>query len=206
LRTEIGPDVQTLVEETLVPLSEGWSLSVAVSVVVWLLFAGLHVPAVLSPTTTPEVKADAYVGMASAFIFAILIVFQPALVTTKCEKIERELNELRTRGTGSGQGMVDVTTNDHVVIIETFLSKLNKGQGPGFVLFGKVVSKAVLVTVASKVVGYSSLLIQALTSLQIGDIHDATVPDDDPAAALAGLPSGSYNLTVSNSSITITDP
>eukprot|EP01043_Picozoa_sp_COSAG02_P000307 COSAG02_NODE_5_length_66751_cov_63.939148_53_plen_102_part_00 len=101
--------------------------------------------------------------------------------------------------------MVDRVTNDHIVIIETFLSKLNKGQGPGFVLFGKVVSKAVLITIASKAAGYGGLVIQALTSLQVDDIH-AAVTEADAAAELAGLPTGSYNLTVTNSSITIADP
>jgi|EP01043_Picozoa_sp_COSAG02_P000306 hypothetical protein len=84
----------------LVPLSKGWSLSVAVSVVVWLMFALVYVPVVLSPMATPQVKADGYMGMICSLAFAVLVVFQPALVTTKCEKIERELNELRTMGTG----------------------------------------------------------------------------------------------------------
>ena len=105
----------------------------------------------------------------------------------------------------SGDGMVDRKTNDHIVIIETFLSKLNKGQGPGFVLFGKVVSKTVLITVASKIAAYSSLVIQALTSLQVDAVYTATI-EDTAATELAGLQTGSYNLTLTNSSITIGDP
>ncbi len=100
LLTKIGPDVQTLVEEMLLPLSKGWSRSVAVSVVVWLMFAAVYVPAVLSPVSTPQAKVEGYTGMVFALVFAVLVVFQPALVTTKCEKIERKLNELRTMGTG----------------------------------------------------------------------------------------------------------
>jgi hypothetical protein len=102
--------------------------------------------------------------------------------------------------------MVDRVTNDHIAIVETFLSKLNKGQGPGFVLCGKVVSKAVLITIASKIAAYGGLVIQALTSLQVDAIHAGSATEADPAAELAGLPPGGYNLTVSNSSITIVDP
>ena len=101
--------------------------------------------------------------------------------------------------------MVDRVTNDHIVIIETFLSKLNKGQGPGFVLFGKVISKAVLITIASKIAAYGGLIIQALTSLQVDAIHGA-VTDADSAAESARVLTGSYNLTVTNTSSTIGDP
>ena len=101
--------------------------------------------------------------------------------------------------------MVDRVTNDHIVIIETFLSKLNRGQGPGFVLFGRVVSKAVLITVASKIAAYGSLVIQALTSLQVDAIHSATVTDD-LASELAGQPTGSYNMTGTNISISTSGP
>ena len=72
-------------------------------------------------------------------------------------------------------------TNDHIVIIETFPSKLNKGQGADFVLFGQVVPKAVLIKVVSKAATYGGLVIQALTSLQVDAIHGAVAEEDHGA-------------------------
>ena len=119
---------------------------------------------------------------------------------TVCASLRELLGLIIVISCRSGDGMVDRVTNDHIVIIETFLSKLNRGQGPGFVLFGKVVSKAVLITAASKIAAYGSLVIQALTSLQVDAIHSATVTND-LASELAGQPTGGYNVTGTNTSI-----
>ena len=109
---QIGPSVQTLVEEVLVPLSSGWSLSVAVSVSCFLFFAVLNVPVILDPLEPEVQKSQVYFMAGFCCLYSFWIVSGPAFVTTKCADIASELNELRTTGKGSGKGMVHRDTGE----------------------------------------------------------------------------------------------
>ena len=198
LRLKIGPAVQTLVEEMLVPLSKGWGVTVAICVVVFVGLAFLNLPTLVDVDASDAAHQEAVLSCVFCALSAVAIVYPPAKVTTECEDIKITLNELRTAGVGSGQGMIDSKTNLDIEVIETYLSKLNKGQGPGFLLAGTVVSKSLVITLASKVAGYVAGAVQALQKVQQPAGTTAAVDDQ--------LGIGTYTMTVTAQGTSIVGP
>eukprot|EP01043_Picozoa_sp_COSAG02_P008146 COSAG02_NODE_254_length_26937_cov_16.503950_25_plen_500_part_00 len=198
LRCRIGPWVQTLVEEILVPLSKCWSAAVAASVLSFLGLAFASLPTLIDATASAESHAQALQTVILCPLCAVAIVYSPAKVTTVCEEISFALNELRTAGVGTGAGMVHSDTDANICVIETWLSNLNEKQGPGFVLFGTVVNKRLLLTVASKVAGYVTVAVQALQQLQ--------APQGPVGAVDDQLGIGTYTMTVTGQGTSIVGP
>ena len=128
----------------------------------------------------------------------MIVVYSPAKVTTVCEEISYSLNELRTAGVGTGKGVVHSDTDANICVIETWLSNLNRRQGPGFLLFGTVVSRRLVLTVASKVAGYVTVAVQALQQLQTPQ-SPVTVVDEQ-------LGIGTYTMTVTGQGTSIVGP
>lgn len=198
LRCTVGPCVQTLVEEILVPLSTGWGFAVAVSVVSCLVLAFVSLPTLIDVNSSPDDFSNALAIAISGSLSAVGLVYPPAMVTTVCEKISYGLNELRTAGVGTGKGMIHSDTDADICVIETWLSNLNRGQGPGFLLFGTVVSRRLLFTVASKVAGYVAVVVRALQEVQ---------PQHGPVAVVDDqLGIGVYTMTVSAQGTSIVGP
>ena len=73
--------------------------------------------------------------------------------------------------------------------------------GPGFLLFGTVVDKRLLLTLASKVAAYVVLAVQALQQLQ--QPQSAQAPD---VAAGNRLGIGTYVLNITEHGVTIVGP
>lgn len=198
LRCRIGPWVQTLVEEMLMPLSKCWSLAVAVNVLSLVGIAFVSLTTLIDVNTPKQAYYEALGSVIFAPLCACLIVYSPAKVTTVCEDIRYALNELRTAGVGTGEGMVHSDTDANIRVIETWLSQLNRNQGPGFLLFGKVVNKRLVLTFASKVAGYVVVVVQALQQLQ---------PQQGPVAAVdEQLGIGTYTMTITAQGTTIVGP
>lgn len=200
LASVIGPRLQMLVEEVLRPLADSWGLPVALVVANLLLYSLLAVPDIIAPKE-PGDDVEALSNSCITFCLALMVVYPPSMVTTHCDAVRRELNELRTAGDGSGQGMVDRDTADAIHTIELWLGNLNEGQGPGFVMGGKVVSRAYLVAIGTKVATYAGLIIQFLSKLQtsldedVGAHRQQTGNLSNATVVLGNLPLGSYNLT-----------
>ena len=98
--------------------------------------------------------------------------------------------------------MIDSATDADIATIETWLCNLNRGQGPGFVLFGVVVSKRFVLTVASKVAGYVVLAVKALQTLQPQSATASGVVD----VAQNQLDIGTYQLNVTAHGVSISGP
>eukprot|EP01048_Picozoa_sp_COSAG05_P023223 COSAG05_NODE_4937_length_1319_cov_1.709016_2_plen_93_part_01 len=93
--------------------------------------------------------------MAALCLFgAVLVLTIPAMTTTSCSKIMMSVNNLRA----TYRGMVSYDLALKVNILEQYLHGLNKGQGPGFVILGVVVSVAFLQKTSAKIAGLSSVL------------------------------------------------
>ena len=198
LRCQIGPRVQTLVEEMIVPLSKAWGPAVAVSMAAFVGIGFLNLPTLVDVNATSESVSYALQFVISCPIAAVIIVYSPAKVTTVCEDISYALNELRTAGVGTGKGMVHSDTDANICVIESWLSKLNRRQGPGFLLFGTVVGRRLVLTVASKVAGYVAVAVQALQQLQTPH-SPVTVVDEQ-------LGIGTYTMTVTGQGTSIVGP
>lgn len=76
----------------------------------------------------------------AGFVVVLLLLAAPARVTGSCVKVLKGVNALRT----TYRGMVSYELAHKVNTLETYIKGLNKNQGPGFVIFGKVVSVAFL--------------------------------------------------------------
>ena len=172
-------------------------LQVTLSVGGFVGIAFLNLPTIIDVTSSPAEVQDATIGCIFAALCAVAVVYPPALVTTTCEDITLMLNELRTTGVGTGHGMIDHVTDANITVIESWLCKLNRGQGPGFLLFGAVVSKRFLLTLASKIAGYVVLAVQALQQLQ----PQSATADDIAAENQLGI--GTYLLNVTEHGIAI---
>jgi hypothetical protein len=182
----------------LMPLSKCWSLAVAVNVLSLVGIAFVSLPTLIDVNTPKKAYYEALASVIFAPLCACLIVYSPAKVTTVCEDIRYALNELRTAGVGTGEGMVHSDTDANICVIETWLSQLNRNQGPGFLLFGKVVNKRLVLTFASKVAGYVVVVVQALQQLQ---------PQQGPVAAVdEQLGIGTYTMTITAQGTTIVGP
>lgn len=198
LRCEIGPRVQTLVEEMIVPLSKAWGPAVAASVTSFVALGFANLPTVVDVNSTSEDASYALQAAISCSVAAVIVVYSPAKVTTVCEEISYSLNELRTAGVGTGKGVVHSDTDANICVIETWLSNLNRRQGPGFLLFDTVVSRRLVLTVASKVAGYVTVAVQALQQLQTPQ-SPVTVVDEQ-------LGIGTYTMTVTGQGTSIVGP
>lgn len=162
----------------------------------------LNLPTIIDVNSTPVEAQEAVFSCILMGFCAVAVVYPPALVTTVCDDIKLMLNELRTAGVGTGHGMIDRETDANITVVETWMCNLNRGQGPGFLLFGVVVSKRLLLTVASKVVGYVAIAVQALQKLQ----PQSTAVDGVVDAADNQLGIGMYQLNVTEHGVTITGP
>ena len=162
----------------------------------------LNLPTIIDVNSTTAEAQEAVFSCIFMGLCAVAVVYPPALVTTVCDDIKLMLNELRTAGVGTGHGMIDYETDANITVIETWLCNLNRGQGPGFLLFGVVVSKRFVLTVASKVAGYMAIAVQALQKLQPQSAMVDTIVD----ATDNQLGIGMYQLNITEHGVAIIGP
>ena len=160
---QAGRDVQTMQEEVLSPLSQGWGSTVGIFVVICLL----QIASVLPPIIQGSVEA--IVGAAVFSLMALLLLLPWALVTSRCREIMEALNSCRTLGAGTGLGMVDPAVDARISVVVTYLKELNAGRGVGVVILGQVFSRDALLLAAAKLLGYATIALPLLAQAQRGD-------------------------------------
>ena len=176
----VGQSLQTLQEEVLHPLSQGWGAP--------LMHCFIHLGLLTLGSLLDIMQSDAeYVRLDTATgefesenqelnelaniifgcaIAALLLVIPPVLTSDACAQIPSFVNNIRTVGDASGEGMMDSELKQQLSIIETYLKSLNHGAGPGFVIFRTVLTKSVLAKVVVKSVTYA-LILKRLESIFI---------------------------------------
>ena len=127
-------------------------------------------------------------------IIAFLLVLPPVLTSDACGQLGGHINNLRTVGNASGEGMMDDSMIQRLAIIETWMQSLNSGAGPGahsvplfvtstrnrlpdrvpfhlpaagFVMFRAVLSKSLLLSVIVKSFSYA-LILKKLEEIFVG--------------------------------------
>eukprot|EP01046_Picozoa_sp_COSAG06_P029243 COSAG06_NODE_2697_length_6436_cov_8.420546_3_plen_654_part_00 len=152
-KSEVEEPVRRLGRETLLQLSNGWGLSVGlVSVGLVLLAlsflfrdmsAGLFLATTAVNPNDPIMGALVVVFGLTAGLVAVpfFLAMDPAAVSSKCARLEDDINTISNEDPGFTRAMVFVKS----------VQSLNKQQGLGFVVFGQVVTKRTLGLAASTI-------------------------------------------------------
>jgi len=131
LVTKIMPELSRLAP-CLVALSAGW-----------VLFSALTAFSALAKIVR---RGDTHAGIilvllfqaGAEFVLAALPLYTTASVSTACLNLLEDLNRLRCRADD------DIKTHWRVQALETLLTRVNRGQGLGFVVFGVAVNRQFL--------------------------------------------------------------
>ena len=105
----------------------------------------------------------------------IIVALVPAAVSSECDQLLVDLNELRPDG--------DSTTHARALELEVYLTNANGGhrfgQGVGFLMFGTVLSRRTLKKAA---VGSYAILVPTVTYLLSAPLESAATSTDDGGA------------------------
>ena len=79
--------------------------------------------------------------------------------------MQKALNDLRTVGERSGQGMVDAETEGLIFPLISYFNNLNNERGMGVVIFGVVMTTSQLGTIFAKIVGILGIVLPSIISI-----------------------------------------
>ena len=99
-----------------------------------------------------------------------------AAASSRCDEFMDSLNEKRTQ-----------ENHEQILWLETKLSKLNKGQGLGFSVYGVVLDRKTLKNLAIGIVGTMSTVVTTLIALSESDEAMVAVAQDSSVVPCAQL-------------------
>ena len=147
-------------EGTVPILSDTWGLSVATTCVTGLVGAA---GAFIKSVESDQYTRTSVLWMILCGVVAVLplaIALGPTAITSQCRDLLEHLNNKRLRCMVYGMQDDDdglAATLEAIYQLEQLLGNMNKGQGPGFVIGGKVVTKSMVVKAISVVISFVSV-------------------------------------------------
>jgi hypothetical protein len=129
-----------------------WETAMGASVLGFWTFALCLVPTSIAAHNIPM-----QVGLGLAALFPLLIMIGPANVSTSCDDLTEQLNDISFLG--------DHAHKSRCTDLRNSLMHHNGGQGMGFKVFGTVVDKPMLSKVAATVAGLAGSTITALIAM-----------------------------------------
>ena len=157
-------------------MKQGWSTAV----VVFLLCCGFTAASSIPQVTRGSVPAIFVVAWACCSVLLTLIPL--AMVSSRAQDTLTALNECRTIGIKSNEGIIDsdLKLSARIRVIEDYLQNLNKGQGPGAVLLEVVVDTKLLKAIAVTLWGSGAVAMSHVVELQArhaGEVADCELSD-----------------------------
>jgi hypothetical protein len=197
---QLGRMIQMLQEEVLDPLTLGWGTASGLFIVAMMAVVATCVPEGLQ-------GSGAALSMGVWCVVAgMLVLFPLALVNHRATDTLSALNDCRTIGKQSNKGIIDLELNvaSQISVLEDYLKALNKGEGPGTVVFEVRVTTKLLKAAAIFVWTWGTVATSKLVELQahktgpsecgLSSVQIATIK----AAMLENNHTCVYNMTVSD--------
>jgi hypothetical protein len=162
----IGCLVQSLQEDMLQQLTDGWAAGLSACVCVILFVVALLVPGVARGDPM-SIYSCFGCGM------CILALLHPlARATSRAQALLGALNNCRTVGTRTNKGLVAPECDARITTVIAYLKDLNAGAGPGAVVFEQVISTKLLKMLLLTLFKYGSIGIPLLLEYQRQMLRD----------------------------------
>jgi len=189
----VVPELLKLINETLPTLSEGWADGMLA------LWAGCWVSALGT--------FAGFLNNTSATLFLYLTVFLACLplcmaagvagASSDCDAVKAQLNKKRASD-------LSVENDAKLYVIERLLQNLNKGQGLGFVVAGKVLNKTTLKTIFVAVGSFLGAAVPLILALKPPTIVPGTEACALTAQQVAGIKAAMMTASASCAPFNVT--